>query len=72
MDNGGENDRDALERRVALLEAELAHLKRAFLTVMADPPLTRADRDLILAEAMARLEDSAQEDAKPVKPRAGG
>ncbi|MEM7508047.1 MAG: hypothetical protein AAF415_15025 [Pseudomonadota bacterium] len=47
---------DDLEDRVRALEVELAALKAAFLEAMADPPLTRADRDLMLAELMEALE----------------
>lgn len=56
---------DDLEARVALLEAELAALKTAFLDAMADPPLTLADRELIIAEVMETLDHAAgQQDVK--------
>lgn len=40
---------------LAGLEADLAALRRAFLTAMADPPLTRAERPLLLAEAVQAM-----------------
>ena len=45
-----------LEARIAALETELAALKAAFLQAMEDPPLTRMDRDLMLAELLEALE----------------
>ncbi|MBY8975281.1 hypothetical protein KHP62_05660 [Rhodobacteraceae bacterium NNCM2] len=50
-----------LNQRVARLEAELAMLKTAFLEAMADPPLTRADKDLMLAELLERLAPVAED-----------
>ncbi|MEM6934728.1 MAG: hypothetical protein AAF526_14265 [Pseudomonadota bacterium] len=47
---------DDIERRIERLETELALLKTAFLEAMGDPPLTRADRDLMVAEILAALE----------------
>lgn len=47
---------DDLEDRVRALEVEVAALKAAFLEAMADPPLTQADRDLMLAELLEALE----------------
>ncbi|MEM0923074.1 MAG: hypothetical protein AAGI13_08520 [Pseudomonadota bacterium] len=47
-----------LEARVVALEAELAALKSAFLAAMADPPLTEADKALLLADVLEALEQS--------------
>ncbi|MEM9370231.1 MAG: hypothetical protein AAGA26_03635 [Pseudomonadota bacterium] len=47
---------DDIDRRIDRLETELALLKTAFLEAMGDPPLTRADRDLMVAEILAALE----------------
>ncbi|MEL6479309.1 MAG: hypothetical protein AAFR17_18420 [Pseudomonadota bacterium] len=57
-----------LEARVTALEAELAALKAAFLEAMADPPLTRADRALLLAEALDALERSERDGAPDAAP----
>lgn len=44
-----------LEARVAALETELELLKRAFFDAMADPPLTGADKALMIAEILDAL-----------------
>lgn len=53
-----------LKARLDRLEAEVTLLKTAFLDAMADPPLTRADRDLMVAEvleAISRISGDAKE-----------
>lgn len=45
-----------LAARIAALEAEVAALKAAFLRAMADPPLTRTDRDIMVAEVLDAIE----------------
>ncbi|MEM7668858.1 MAG: hypothetical protein AAF317_06850 [Pseudomonadota bacterium] len=47
---------DDHQQRIERLEADLALLKSAFLETMSDPPLTRSDRDLMVAEILAALE----------------
>ncbi|MEM7178785.1 MAG: hypothetical protein AAGD47_07735 [Pseudomonadota bacterium] len=59
---------DELKDRVRRLEAEVEMLKAAFLDAMADQPLTRADRDLMVAEILdliARRQAGGPDDGAP-------
>lgn len=53
---GGDAMPDDIVAEVAMLWAELQALKKAFLTDAADPKLRAADRGLLVAEAVQKVE----------------